>query len=156
MSLAAMETMLSEFGASIGIPDLKPDAEHRCNLMFDEVAVSFELGVDDESLYIYALLGSVPDGGAEDVYADLLHANHVFQGTGGATLCVDPGTQGIVLLRAERLESLRLARFETLLEDFVNVAERWIKRAESGELGASAPEDAPAEAQPAGGGMMRV
>ncbi|MCY4060175.1 MAG: type III secretion system chaperone [Gammaproteobacteria bacterium] len=155
MSLASMENMLSEFGASIGIPDLRPDAEHRCNLMFDEVAVSFELGVDDESIYIYALLGSVPEGDERNVYADLLHANYVFDGTGGATLCVDPGTQGIVLLRAERLESLRLARFEALLEDFVNVAERWMKRAESGELGASTAADAPAEAQPSGG-MMRV
>ena len=156
MSLAVMENMLSEFGASIGIPDLKPDPEHRCNLMFDEVAVSFELGPDDESLYIYALLGSVPEGQAERAYADLLHANHVFEGTGGATLCVDPRTQGIVLLRAERLETLRLARFEVLLEDFVNVAERWMKRAEKGELGAPVAEDAAAETQPSGGGVMRV
>jgi len=155
MSLAAMENMLSEFGASIGIPDLKPDEEHRCNLMFDEVAVSFELGVDDESIYIYTLLGPVPEGDVESVYADLLHANFVFDGTGGATFCVDPGTKGIVLLRAERLESLRLARFEVLLEDFVNVAERWMKRAQSGELGASTVADARAEAQPSGG-MMRV
>ena len=92
----------------------------------------------------------------ERVYADLLHANFVFDDTGGATLCVDPGTQGIVLLRAERLESLRLTRFEALLEDFVNVAERWMKRTQSGELGASSDvADARPEAQPSGG-MMRV
>ena len=156
MSLAAMQSMLAEFGASIGIPDLAPDDEHRCDLMFDDVAVSFELGVDDESVYIYALLGSVPQGDAEGVYAELLHANHVFGGTGGATLCVDPRTQGIVLLRAERLESLRPARFETLLEDFVNVAEGWMRRLESGEAGAAAARDGPDEPPPAGEGMVRV
>ena len=154
MSLSTMENMLSEFGASIGMPDLKPDAEHRCNLMFDDVAVSFELGVDDDSLYIYSLLGPVPATGAEGLYADLLHANHVFEGTAGATLGVDPETRGIVLVRAERLESLRLPAFETLVEDFVNVAERWMKRIESGEVESAAEaRDTP---PPAGEGMMRV
>ena len=59
MSLAVMETILQEFGASIGIPDLKPDEEYRCNMQFDDVAVSFELGDDDDSMFVYTLLGAV-------------------------------------------------------------------------------------------------
>lgn len=155
MSLTTMQSVLSEFGASIGIPDLEPDAEYRCNLMFDDVAVSFELGAGEERLYIYALLGPVPETGAEAVYADLLRANYVLDDTGGSTLGVDPETGGIVLIRTERLDALRLGTFETVVQDFVDAAERWMQRLERGEVGAE--PDAPAEdALPSGEGMMRV
>ena len=155
MSLSVMENILAEFGASIGIPDLRPDAEQRCNLMFDDVAVSFELGGGDESLYIYALLGDVPETGAEAAYADLLGANYSFGGTGGSTLSVDPQTGGIVLIREERLEALRLPTFEAVVQDFVNVAEQWMNRIRSGEFGGPG-DDVPEDSQPPGGGMMRV
>ena len=155
MSLAVMENVLAEFGGAIGIPGLRPDEEHRCNLMIDDVAVSFELGPGDESLYIYSLLGTARDGDDEAVYVALLHANYIFGGTGGSTLSVDPQTGGIVLIREERLESLRLARFELVVEQFVDVAERWMQRIERGDFKAqpAVPEaDPPSSTE----GMMRV
>ena len=155
MSRSVMENLLAEFGASIGIPDLRPDAEQQCNLMFDDVAVSFELGVGDESLYIYSLLGDVPETGAEAAYADLLGANYSFGGTGGSTLSVDPQTGNIVLIREERLEALRLPTFEAVVQDFVNVAEQWMKRIRNGDFGGSG-DDAPEDPHPPAGGMMRV
>ncbi len=155
MSLTTMQNVLSEFGTSIGIPGLEPDAEHRCNLMFDDVAVSFELGAGEESLYIYALLGPVPETGAEAVYADLLRANYVLDDTGGSTLGVDPETGGIVLIRSERLDALRLGTFETVVQDFVDAAERWMQRIEKGEFGAE-PDASGEDVTPSGEGMMRV
>ena len=155
MSLAAMENVLAEFGAAIGIPDLRPDEEHRCDLMIDDVAISFELGLDDETLCIYSLLGAVPEEAGAAGYRALLRANFMFQRTSGSTLSIDPRAGGIVLIRQERLESLRLARFESVVEDFVDVAERWMKRLESGELEApptAAQEDPP----PSTEGMVRV
>ena len=85
MSSTVMNNLLREFGASIGIPDLQIDEEYRCNMMFDDVPVSFELGDGDESIYIYSLLGHVPDDGLEQFYAELLHANYVFADSGGST-----------------------------------------------------------------------
>lgn len=155
MSLAAMETILQEFGASIGIPDLKPDEEYRCNMQFDDVAVSFELGVDEDRMFIYALLGNAAEADTEAVYVSLLQANYIFEGTAGSTLSIDPRSGGIVLMRAERLNALRLATFEALVEDFVNVAEQWMKRIQSGDFEARAARS-PAESLPSGGGMMRV
>ena len=110
MSLATMTSLLAEFGAAVGIPDLKPDAELRCNMMFDDVAVSFQLGPDDESLYVYSLVGSVAEADRAVAYPALLRANYAFEGTAGSTFSVDPRSGSIVLIRAERLETLRLAR----------------------------------------------
>ena len=155
MSLSVMENILAEFGAAIGIPDLRPDAEQRCNLMFDDVAVSFELAAGDDSLYIYSLLGDVPETGAEAAYADLLAANYSFGGTGGSTLSVDPGSGSIVLIREERLEALRLPTFEAVVQDFVNVAEQWMHRIRNGDFGGPG-DDVPKDLQPPSGGMMRV
>ena len=157
MSSTVMSNLLREFGASIGIPDLQIDEDYRCNMMFDEVPVSFELGDGDESLYIYSLLGHVPDDGLEQFYAELLHANYVFKDNGGSTLSVDSQSGGVVLLREERLELLRLSRLETVVEQFVNVAEAWMSRLSAvGTNEADASRDAPVAEQRPPGGVVRV
>ena len=155
MSMAALQSMLKEFGAAVGIPDLEPDDEQRCNMMFDDVALSFELGVGDESVYIYSLLGAVADDEAQGAHAELLHANYAFAGTRGSTLSIDPQTGGIVLMREEQLDSLRLPRFETIMEDFVTVAEQWMQRIANGDF--KARNDGTAADPPSSeDGMMRV
>ena len=155
MSSSVMNNLIREFGASIGIPDLQLDEEYRCNMMFDEVPVSFELGDGDESMYIYSLLGHVPGDGLERFYAELLHANYVFADNGGSTLSVDSQSGNVVLLREERLELLRLSRLESVVEQFVNVAEDWMSRLRSGGTNeADAPRgEAASEQKPPGGGM---
>ena len=155
MSLAVMEGVLADFGAAIGISDLRLDEDRRCNLMIDDVAVSFELGKDDESLYIYSLLGPTPNRDADALHVALLHANYSFEGTRGSTLGIDPQSGAIVLMREERLEFLRLANFESVVEEFVDVAERWMQRIASGDFevtGTAPAEESTASTE----GMMRV
>ena len=157
MSSTVMNNLLREFGASVGISDLQIDEEYRCNMMFDEVPVSFELGDGDESIYIYSLLGRVPDDGREQLYAELLNANYVFADNGGSTLSVDSRSGNVVLLREERLELLRLSRLESVVEQFVNVAESWMRQLRSGgtnEVDAPRGEEASEQRPP--GGVMRV
>ena len=157
MSSNVMNNLVREFGAAIGIPDLQLDEEYRCNMMFDEVPVSFELGGGDESMYIYSLLGHVPDDGREQFYAELLHANYVFAGSGGSTLSVDSQSGSVVLLREERLESLRLPRLESVVEQFVNIAEGWVSRlGGGGENEVDASRDASVSEQRPPGCIMRV
>ena len=157
MSSTVMNNLVREFGASIGIPDLQIDEEFRCNMMFDEVPVSFELCDGDESMYIYSLLGHVPDDGLEQFYAELLHANYVFADNGGSTLSVDSQSGNVVLLREERLELLRLSRLESVVEQFVNVAEGWMSRLRSGGTNeVDAPSGGAASEQRPPGGVMRV
>jgi len=155
MSQTVMKNLVGEFGAAIGIPDLDIDEDNRCNLMFDDVAVSFELAHGDASMFIYALLGTVPNREADSFLAAMLRANHLLAATLGSTLSIDPKNNDAVLIREERLDSLRLPRLETIVEDFVNVAELWMGHLDAGTV------DGP-PAQPASdpelpdGGMMRV
>ena len=157
MSSHVMNTLLREFGAAIGIPDLQLDEDYRCNMMFDEVPVSFELGEGDESVYIYSLLGHVPDDGREQFYAELLHANYVFAANGGSALSVDMQSGNVVLIREEQLELLRLSRLESVVEKFVNVAEGWMGRLGSGGANeVDAPVGASESERRPPGGAMRV
>lgn len=154
MSSSVLNNLLREFGSAIGIPDLQLDEEYRCNMMFDEVPVSFELGDGDESVYIYSLLGQVPDDGLERFYAELLHANYLFAESGGSTLGVDSKSGNVVLLREERLESMRLSTLESVAEQFVSVAEAWMNRLSNGANESPAPRgESVSEPRPPSGGM---
>lgn len=163
MADSVLGALIDEFGTAVGIEGLTFDEEQRCNLMFDDVAVSLEVGVGESSLYIYSVLGPEPVEDAEERFAELLKANYAFAQTGGATLALDPAGGGIVLMREEPLETLRLPRLESVIEDFVNVAERLIANLYKGSLTAPAPEssmeaDGPADGNPPPpvGGTMRV
>lgn len=123
-----LKNLIAEFGASLGIPDLALDEENRCNLMFDEVAVSFELSPDEEAVYVYAYLGDVVRAGNKELFAALLDANYLFKGTRGATIGVDEASGRVVMIRAEDLSAMRLSRFQSLVEEFINLAELWQKK----------------------------
>ena len=128
MSADMVRNLLQEFGHSIGIPDLQVDEEGRCNLLFDDVAVSFEFSQDEESVYLYSYLATAPEVDLEKFYATLLEANYLFRGTNGATLGVEAMSKRVVLIREERLELMRLAQFESVVGGFVNLAENWKKK----------------------------
>ena len=106
-----LNNLLEEFGASTGMPELELDEENRCNLMFDEVAVSFELSPDEASVYLYSYLGDVVNNDSKAVFSALLDANYLFRGTLGATLGVDEASGRVVMIRLEDLSTLRLSRF---------------------------------------------
>lgn len=155
MSIAIMENLIGEFGAAIGIPDLRTDEDNRCNLMFDDVAVSFELANGGESLFIYSLLGSVPGRDADSFHTAMLHANHLLAATRGSTLSVDAQNNDAVLIREEMLETLRLPRLESIVEDFVNIAELWMEHLAAGVVESPAERQTSEAALP-DGGMLRV
>ncbi|MCZ0944080.1 MAG: type III secretion system chaperone [Gammaproteobacteria bacterium] len=123
MSDSVLHSLIREFGAAIGLEEMAFDDQQRCNLMFDDVPVSLELSGGEDSLYIYSVLGPEPAEGAKELYSELLKANYAFAQTGGATLALDPGGGGIVLMREEPLEILHLPQLEALIENFVNTAE---------------------------------
>ena len=126
MSLNVLSGLLSDFGASIGIADLSLDDEGRVNLMFDDIPLSIELDEGDESVSIYSLIDRLPPTfDCSPLYAMLLNANYIHQGTDGATLGVDEKTRNVVLIRREKLMQMRAAEFEADIERFINLAEHW-------------------------------
>lgn len=145
MSAQLLKYLLQDFGNSIGIADLQVDEDARCNLMFDDIAVSFELSKNERSVYIYSYLADAPDTDAGYFYAGLLDANYLFKGTDGATLGVEADSRRIVLIREEKLAPLQLAEFEAILEEFVNLAETWKQTLAAGDFGAGLGAYEPAD-----------
>ena len=137
MSENMMKNLLREFGKTVGITELQLDNENRCNLLFDDIGVSFELAPSEESVYLYSMLGVAPATDLESVYALLLDGNYLFKGTKGASIGIEASSKNIVLIREERLENMQLARFESLVEVFVGLAESWRERL--GELSSESP-----------------
>ena len=159
MSANAMRALMRDFGQSIGITGLEPDEDHRCNMMFDEVAVSFELTRNETTLCIYALIGTIAQHDEATLHKQMLEANYLLDASAGTTLGVEAGSGNAVITREEQMDKLRLPELEQIVESFVNTAEQWMKRIEgSGNEAAQAtaqriePGEEPARTH----GAMRV
>ena len=84
---------------------------------------------------VSAHVGELPQEGGEELCRTLLEANHLFEGTGGATFSVDPETQQIRFEFCGMLDLIGDSEDEKLMENFLNIAESWRKRiAEPSEI----------------------
>ena len=122
--------LLRALGAEVGIPQLELDGTGCCTLAFDEVIVNLELDDEAQELFLYASLGSVPDGAPASFYRELLDGNLFWKDTGGATLSLDREGRRVILLQTLSLDRISEAGFKAAVERFVNVAEGWSRRLE--------------------------
>ncbi len=130
------EDAIKSLGAEFGV-DLEPE----------DGAVSFAIAGDDgdsvdivvreaedrESADISADLGELPAAGGDALLLEMLEANHLFGGTGGASLSVD-GTRA-KLERRVPLTELGRGEGSRVLAPFLATAGRWrgIIAGEAGE-----------------------
>ena len=130
------EDAIKSLGAEFGV-DLEPE----------DGAVSFAIAGDDgdsvdivvreaedrESADISADLGELPAAGGDALLLEMLEANHLFSGTGGASLSVD-GTRA-KLERRVPLTELGRGEGSRVLAPFLATAGRWrgIIAGETGE-----------------------
>lgn len=130
------EDAIKSLGAEFGV-DLEPE----------DGAVSFAIAGDDgdsvdivvrgaedrESADISADLGELPAAGGDALLLEMLEANHLFGGTGGAALSVD-GTRA-KLERRVPLTELGRGEGSRVLAPFLATAGRWrgIIAGETGE-----------------------
>ena len=63
-----------------------------------------------------------------DVLRELLAANLYWHRTNGATLCLEEGTGGVILVYAHSVSDLDASGFETVMQNFATQAERWTRR----------------------------
>ncbi len=89
----------------------------------------------------------------EKFYPELLEANLLWAGTGGATLGVDPATLSVFMCYQEKMEGMEFLRFQELLKGFSDTALFWNQRLAGGEAEGKTPPGsetkAPAAAAPA-------
>lgn len=136
--------VLKEFGASLGLDDLQMDQDGYCALRFDNVPVYIELLGDRQHVLLHTCLGQVPTLADKDFYARLLHGNHFFARTAGATIGVHPESGSIDMATVLEGERMSLEGFERALQVFVNTAEAWQR-----ELGGDSSQVPDTSAAPA-------
>lgn len=123
----AVASVLAAFGDGIGLDGLALDEAGIGTLFIDDVAVNLELDEGSGRLLLYAGLG-IPEGDPAAIHVELLEANLFWQGTGGATLALQPETGAVLLVQALPVAGLDAIGFETALQRFVDTAEAWEQR----------------------------
>jgi hypothetical protein len=125
-----LEDLLTQAGVDMGLGGLSLNADGLCRLIFSKTIVVDLERADDEpgTALIYSSVGILPPADREALLLLLLEANLFGQGTGRATLAVDPARSEILLFRRFDLERLEYSEFIRDLESFVNLAGSWIER----------------------------
>ena len=128
MGRIGADHLLAALGRQVGIAQLGLDDAGCCALSFDTTVVNFELDEETHRLFLYADVGDAPRQLGEALYRDLLAANLLWRGTGGATLSLDEGRRRFVLAHAIPVERISEADFVETVERFVDIAETWGRR----------------------------
>jgi len=95
----AFDDILAELGRTMGLGSLRLDENNVCRLRFgDDLVVDIEHVPARARFYLHAVVGAAPAAGSP-LLAEMLGANLFGQGTGDATLAVDPALGDVLLLR---------------------------------------------------------
>ena len=105
--------------------EVEIDDEERCLLEFDGFGVVIQ-GIDAaNAISFVAPVAELPPEKPERLYRALLEANHVFQGTGGATLSVNPDGGFAYLCRQFDSRALDVDELASALDGFLDTLEAW-------------------------------
>ncbi|WP_263768597.1 type III secretion system chaperone [Propionivibrio soli] len=135
--------LVADFGKTLTVPNLELDAQtNSCVLVFDgELLLNIEYDAAVERLVFSIYLEELPKEGAEPLLRELMGANLYWHRTRGATLCLEEGTNGVILVYSRSVNELDGPGFEALVENLVGQAEKWRRRIKE-----SAPAVAPSAA----------
>ena len=137
--MTIMTDLLKDFGSTIGTPDLSPDEEgYVCFAVDENLIIHLQYEQELETLRFFTGLGEVSAVNKAAVIEDLLNANVLWRGTGGATLGLDSQKDVVTMAYQEPISNISYGRFEQILEGFLTTAEQWMRRIQ-GEIG-SEPE----------------
>ena len=146
---ALAQQLLNALGETLTVGALTLDERtNSCVLVFDDtLIINIEFDAQTQRLVLSSYLHELPATGAEPLLRELLAANLYWHRTGGATLCLEEGTGGVILAYAHSVSDLDGASFEALVENFANQAERWTRRlteaAQQAPQVQAAPQDRP-------------
>lgn len=128
--MQALDNLLKQLGQRLGIPGLATDSSGYCALRVESWTLHL-MGVSDrDTVQLMAELGAIPTRNPQPVLVDMLAANALFLGTGGAALGLDPARNTAVLSRELPLDNLDFMAFHSALESFIQHAEIWMARLE--------------------------
>ena len=123
-----VQQIIGDFGRTVGFEDLELDAEGYCCLVIDnDLVINIEFDEPGARLMLYSKVGR-PGPDRPKALTEIMQANYLGRGTGGATLGLQPESGAIVLSREVPVAGLDVPGFSTALERFVNMAEAWSRR----------------------------
>lgn len=142
--------LVQGFGKTLTLESLTLDERtHSCVLIFDDaLVINIEYDEQTERLVLSSYLHELPPNGCEPLLRELLAANLYWHRTQGATLCLEEGTGGVILVYGHSVSDLDGAAFEAVVQNFANQAERWTQRLTEATRAAAAPEQADQLARP--------
>ena len=119
------EELLKKLAEACGIDRLEPDESHMVHLGADGSALTIVGDPETRMVVLFSEIGDLPIEGRERFYEQVLKANWLFQGGGGATLAINPETNVLSLNRAMPMEALDGDRFVELVRGFLASLTRW-------------------------------
>lgn len=144
MTIQSFQTLVTELGALIGVPDLAADDTGYIALSFEGVTLFLQHDAEAEEVVAFARIGTVDGDRVEQTYGMLLGANLFWQGTRGSTIGVDPVNGATFLMGRHALASLRSDSFAAWLEQIQEMAVYWTARIAAAEDGAVNDDEATA------------
>lgn len=149
------DELIDGFAAKYGIEGLAAK-DGTAVLRFDDVSAAFICDESGASVTVAAEIGEPPPCGDSGRFGNLLlQANHLFRGTGGATLSRDPESGAYCIARRLPLASLSLDEFSAHVAKIVSQAETWRDAMETFRQAEDAADDG-AEESPSPFDALRV
>ena len=146
-----LEALVKDLGSRLGVT-IETSPEGAFDLEVDGMPMAVRPVDDGRAVSLFAVIGQPPPERLEALYAMLLKANHLFAGTAGATLSLDPETNDVSLYRVLDLRVLDADTFYAEMERFVNSLDAW--RTVVTEFRASEPSFGAVDAEPPRFGSM--
>ncbi len=114
-------TLLETLSQRLGIP--LEDAGGASALAIDGIPVILQGAAD--LLLLLAEIGDLPEDGRESLLTTVLEANHLYGGTGGGTLALEPGVPRLLLQKYTWLDRLDPDTAPDLIARFAATASSW-------------------------------
>lgn len=99
---------------------------HQAHFEVEDIVFTVERIESDEAVLLSADFDNLPkDATGEMIMRAMLEANHLFAGTYGASLSVDPDTMRASIQQMLWIDHLNLDEFMIRVKTFVDVATEW-------------------------------
>ena len=116
-------SLITKFAESLGIADLVFDEHGVTRLSTDEVTIAFMEAHERNSLLMWSNVATPTLENREELYKVLLESSFMGRGTQGATFSLDHGD--VYLHRIDPFVNLDVATLSTIVEDFLNLVEKY-------------------------------
>ena len=117
--------LINELGKRLGI-ELELE-EGACTIMAGDLFVTMNAFSELDAIVLTGDLGEPQPENLENLYKTMLEANHLFNGTAGATLSLNHETNCFSLCKALPCRLMDIDSFYAEIERFVNTLEVWSK-----------------------------